>query len=80
VRTYELDSAALKVDCEGYEYPILLNSKPDVIRSFGQIQIEYHMGYLNIEKRLRTMGFDVTHDTPTKPGAYFFGHMYAKRS
>jgi hypothetical protein len=80
VRAYKLNSAALKIDCEGHEYPILLEAKPDVLTSFDQIQIEYHMGYLNIEKRLKTIGFGVTHDTPTKPSSDFFGHMYAKRS
>lgn len=64
VSNYNLDGAVLKMDCEGYEYPILLNSDNRVLRQFKQMVIECHYGYLNIEKKLKSAGFDVTHSRP----------------
>ena len=80
VHAYKLDSAVLKIDCEGHEYSILLGAKTQALQSFGQLQVECHMGYLNLEKRFKALGFKVTHDIPTKPSACYFGHLYARRN
>jgi hypothetical protein len=55
----------LKLDCEGTEYDIILNSNK--IADFDNIIMEYHYGYLNLEKYLKKHGFKVTHTSP-KPG------------
>lgn len=64
VNRYRLKDAVLKIDCEGEEYAAILNSKIEVLRSFGQIMIEYHYGYKNLESKLRDAGFKVWHERP----------------
>ena len=41
---YKIDSALLKMDCEGCEYN-LLNEDDITLKKFKRIQIEYHYGY-----------------------------------
>ena len=61
VDKYRLKDAALKIDCEGCEYDILLKSKNDVLRRFSGILIEYHYGYAKLVKRLEEAGFVIRH-------------------
>ncbi len=58
------EEAVLKIDCEGCEYRVLLETKNSDLRKFKQIQIEYHYGYLNIKKKLEGAGFRVTNTMP----------------
>ncbi|MCL5420548.1 MAG: FkbM family methyltransferase [Candidatus Parvarchaeota archaeon] len=61
VKKYGVDKGILKMDCEGCEYKIILNSSTDTLRHFEQIVVECHYGYLNIEKKLKEAGFKVRH-------------------
>lgn len=62
IRNYQLPSLTLlKMDCEGCEYPIVLNTDKETLRSFNQIMIECHYGYKNIEMKLKDAGFKVSH-------------------
>jgi FkbM family methyltransferase len=63
-RRYGLNDAVLKVDCEGYEYEIILKSPRDTLRKFARMMVEYHYGYRNIEEKLKTAGFAVRHTKP----------------
>ena len=65
VRRHNLKDAILKIDCEGCEYDIVLKTRPEVLRRFSQIMIEYHYGFRDIEKKLREAGFSIWHDLPT---------------
>ena len=58
------EEAVLKIDCEGCEYGILLETKNSDLRRFKQIQIEYHYGYLNLLKKLKAAGFKTYKTTP----------------
>jgi hypothetical protein len=49
----------LKIDCEGCEYEVILNSPYELLSNFSQIQIEYHYGYKNLKTKLEKSGFDV---------------------
>mgnify|MGYP000058196357 FL=1 len=49
----------LKLDCEGCEYDIILNTPEEIIQKFTHIQIEYHNGYQNIKQKLESCGFKV---------------------
>ena len=64
VKKYKLKDALLKMDCEGSEYAILLGSNRNTLRTFNQIVVECHKGYLNIEKKLKETGFEVKHTLP----------------
>jgi Methyltransferase FkbM domain len=55
----------LKVDCEGCEYDLILNSSFDDLSKFSHIQIEYHFGYHNLKTRLEECGFEVTCTKPS---------------
>jgi FkbM family methyltransferase len=54
----------LKMDCEGCEYESILSANRDVIRSFSDIQIEYHYGYKDLKYKLEENGFIVSVSKP----------------
>lgn len=59
VKEFGIRNAILKMDCEGCEYEILLNTDVDTLRTFKQIQVEYHNGYDPLKMRLEEAGFKV---------------------
>jgi hypothetical protein len=57
VRRFNLKHAALKIDCEGCEYPLILNASNEALNAFDEIILEYHYGYKNLVERLKRAGF-----------------------
>ncbi len=84
VDKFEVMDGILKVDCEGCEYDVILSSSDAILRKFQFIQVEYHYGYKNIQKKLENSGFKVK---LTKLESYFEngrmkffrGHLNATR-
>jgi len=73
-------SKAMKLDCEGGEYEILLNSKR--LAEFDGLILEYHYGYLNLVKKLESDGFEVRYSKPQLAGSGWkmqAGFIYARR-
>jgi FkbM family methyltransferase len=66
VKRFNLKHAALKVDCEGCEYDLILNASDEALHTFDQIIMEYHYGYINIVKRLRQASFAVKYSLPNR--------------
>ena len=64
VKKFNLKHAALKVDCEGCEYALILNASDKTLHAFDQIIMEYHYGYKNLVNRLRQAGFKVRYSLP----------------
>ena len=62
---YKVDSAILKMDCEGCEYNIIKEER-NVLRKFKRIQIEYHYGPEELVDKLEDCGFDVKFTRPKK--------------
>lgn len=60
LETYHIDSAVLKLDCEGCEYDVILSSSKDVLRKFTDMLIEYHNGFSTLKEKLEKSGFNVT--------------------
>jgi len=62
VKDYKINSGILKMDCEGCEVDVILNSSKNTFQKFSQLFIEYHYGYKDIIKKLNEVGFssDVT--------------------
>ncbi len=54
-----LTDGILKLDCEGCEYEVILNTTKELLQKFSHIQIEYHRGYKNIKQKLEYCGFKV---------------------
>jgi len=49
----------VKLDCEGAEYPILLNTPAEILRRVRRWMIEYHDSPAPLQRRLREMGYEV---------------------
>ena len=64
VKRFDLKHAALKVDCEGCEYDLILNASDEALHAFDQIIIEYHYGYKNLQKQLEICGFTAKNTHP----------------
>jgi len=89
VMDYDVKDALLKLDTEGFEYEILLNSSIETIRNFSQMLIEYHYGYEEIEEFLTKCGYSFYHTGPTHVYVPFLndeekrnmmtGHIVAER-
>lgn len=84
VSRYNIDSAVLKMDCEGCEYH-LLNEDEAVLKKFRMIQIEYHYGHRELVEKLENCGFVVEYTQPSSsynPSAtrssMYLGYIYAK--
>jgi hypothetical protein len=58
------DDPLLKMDCEGWEYDIILTASSDILRKFSHILIEYHYGYENLKDKLKESGFQVSVSRP----------------
>ena len=72
----------LKLDCEGAEFPILLNAPGSTLQRIDRMAMEYHdevtdHGHEELVDRLRCGGFEVS-ASPSKGGGPF-GHIWAKR-
>lgn len=76
IKDYDINNAILKLDCEGCEYETILNSSPVTLQKFTDIQIEYHDGSKNLEAKLISAGFTVSHAVIDNINR---GHIYAKR-
>lgn len=86
--TKVLTDALLKLDCEGYEYDIILNSSDKALRKFKYIIMEYHYGFERLKEKLEKADFLVKHTRPqsnyitTRPEKFRnlkVGYLFAKR-
>jgi FkbM family methyltransferase len=82
---YNIQSAILKMDCEGCEYDAILSASDSTLKRFSRMQIEYHYGYQNICQKLKQIGFEVSVKKPTyqrnefaKNKHMYIGYIYAK--
>lgn len=64
IQRYEIANSVLKIDCEGCEYGFILGANTEGLKKCDQIILEYHYGYLDIEKVLKKLGFKVRHTSP----------------
>ena len=72
----------VKLDCEGAEFDILLDSDPDTIRSFKRMVMEYHDGqtgrhHSQLVSHLEQLGYRVvTHSNVVHPE---IGYLFAEQ-
>jgi hypothetical protein len=74
----------LKLDCEGCEYELILDTPDMILEKFESIFIEYHMGYDKLKEKLESCKFVVKTTKPTlvltphlKPPVRFHGYIHA---
>lgn len=89
VNRYDIHDGILKIDCEGWEYDILLNAPEEILQRFSRVLIEYHYGFEKLEARFNALGFVTQHTppiaihVPERPGEYKemrIGYLYARRA
>lgn len=68
VERFKIKEAVLKLDAEGAEYDIIMNSiwtsEVEALLRFKEIMLEYHFGYIDIKQRLERIGFRTSHTIP----------------
>ncbi|MEK7555443.1 MAG: FkbM family methyltransferase [Patescibacteria group bacterium] len=64
VNKFKISNAILKIDCEGCEYEIILNTTDEVLKRFGCILMEYHYGFENLKAKLEGADFRVKYTKP----------------
>lgn len=75
---YDEKSFILKMDCEGCEYDVILQTSDEIIKKFDAILIEFHSGCLDITKKLESLGFKITVlNSWYTPQKTFQGHLLA---
>jgi FkbM family methyltransferase len=89
VNDKKIKDAILKLDVEGFEYDIILNTSKVVLREFSDMVIEYHYGYQKIVSHLEEAGFVVSYTGPFHVNMphlrdesarnMIVGNIYAKR-
>lgn len=73
----------MKIDCEGGEFDLLLNSDPVLLRRIHRISLEYHDGFTesrgaDIVSHLESHGFSVW--SSRNPVHRYLGQLYAERA
>ena len=53
----------VKVDCEGGEYPLFLQTSPELLRKVKTYYVEYHNGIEILENRLSEIGYHLKKNT-----------------
>lgn len=56
----------MKMDIEGGEYPCIFSTDRKTLRKISRMIIEYHRGYLDLEKYLKECGFHVKVGKPSR--------------
>jgi len=75
---YNSSNFVLKLDCEGCEYDVLLNSPDQILNKFDAILLEFHSGFKNISYRLQNLGFSIKIlNSKYTPNKQYRGHLLA---
>ncbi|MEM0160947.1 MAG: FkbM family methyltransferase [Thermoplasmata archaeon] len=59
IQEYNIDSAVIKMNCEGCEYNII-DEDIETLKIFKEFLIAYHHGHKELENKLKEAGFNVT--------------------
>ncbi|MEM3192192.1 MAG: FkbM family methyltransferase, partial [Candidatus Parvarchaeota archaeon] len=64
VEELNIDSAVMKIDCEGCEYDVFDLESSEALNVFTHIIGEYHYGFVQLKKVLETKGFSFSFSKP----------------
>ena len=59
---YKIFDGVLKMNCEGCEYDVILNTSENTLKNFSQILIQYHDNGGTLIEKLSKIGFKVTEE------------------
>jgi len=59
VNRYPHERIVLKLDCEGCEYDVIINSNEETLQKIDEIILEYHNGYKKLKDKLTNLKFSV---------------------
>lgn len=62
IKKFRIKEVVLKIDCEGCEYDTIYTLYQQSVIKYGII--EYHYGYKNLIRKLKTLGFEVSYNMP----------------
>jgi hypothetical protein len=81
VSEYNINNGVLKIDCEGCEYEVLLNTPLNTLQHFKEILVEYHGNPKPLAGKLVEAGFHVEVEKPWTHirGEIPVGFIHAKR-
>jgi len=60
INEFDIHNAIMKIDCEGCEYDVILNTDKNVLENFSHILIEYHNGSELLIEKLTKSDFKIT--------------------
>lgn len=85
VRRFQIRNGVLKVDCEGCEYGLIINTPDEDLGQFDRIVVEYHYGYEKLVHKLESASFSVRYTRPrnTISGTntnLSVGYIYAEKN
>lgn len=72
IEEYNIKNGILKIDCEGCEYDIILQSDKEILHNFSEIFIEYHKGSQDLKEKLKMCGFTIIAELNNKNSGYIF--------
>ncbi len=72
IKKYNIKNGILKIDCEGCEYDIILQSNKATLNNFSEIFIEYHKGSEDLKKKLILYNFSIVSEVNNKNSGYIF--------
>ena len=64
IEKYQIESGVLKIDCEGCERDVILNTSKKSLQKFSQMFVEYHFGYRDLSSKLSSSGFSLKISRP----------------
>ena len=70
IEKFSISNCILKMDCEGCEYDVLLNTPDSILKKFSQIFIEYHSGSDILEEKLKHLDFKIFNSEIKKDKGY----------
>jgi FkbM family methyltransferase len=70
----------VKMDCEGAEYPVILNSEPEIWNRVRELRMEYHNGRVDeLLRHLALGGLHLVKHTPAKVDGQETGTLLLRR-
>ena len=72
---YNIKNGILKMNCEGCEYDVILNSPDEILRNFSQILIRYHDKAERLIEKLSTIKYQIVNDKHTERKGQIFATL-----